>query len=184
MGSGKEILKDIISKKVPNYSVSLSSVIKTMGKRKEFSRTDLQDLGDELRKKYGNHILAKLAIEYLQRNRPLIIVDGIRNLGEAEYLRKTFGENFKLIAIDAPAQIRFERISARKRSGDPETFEQFLEMEKRDRGEEQPSYGQQVQKCMDIADFKIDNSGTIAELEKRIDGILSEIFAEATTAKS
>ena len=53
------------------------------------TRQTLVDLGNELRSKYGDHILARRTIEILQgKIADLIIIDGIRNLGEVQELKK------------------------------------------------------------------------------------------------
>jgi dephospho-CoA kinase len=177
IGCGKELVKEILSRNFANYSVSLSSAIRwEMEKRKgSVSRGTLQDMGNELRQKYGTHVLAKVAVEYLQRNRPLIIVDGIRNPGEAEYLKKTFGDNFKLIAVDAPQQLRFERVKNRARAGDPADFDAFVQMDDRDQGKDEPPYGQHVKTCIDMADFKVENSGTPDELAAKMQEVIKQL---------
>jgi len=170
MGSGKEMTKEILKKNFSCYYVTLSTVIRgELEKRKiSFNRTTLQDMGDQMRKQYGTHILALLAIEYLPRDKEMIVIDGIRNLGEAEYLKKKFGKGFVLVAIDAPQNVRWERIQKRGEKTDPKTFEEFLEAEKRDLGEGQPDYGQKVGACMKIADITIVNDGSLQDFEDKI----------------
>jgi dephospho-CoA kinase len=91
--SGKEVVKRILMERYSAYHVTLSDVIRgeLEKKRGQLNRTTLQDMGNEMRKKYGSEILAKLAISYLPRDKQIIIVDGIRNPGEIEYLKKNFG---------------------------------------------------------------------------------------------
>ncbi|MEM5802170.1 MAG: AAA family ATPase [Candidatus Aenigmatarchaeota archaeon] len=177
IGAGKEVIVDYLKRKYSCWYVSLSSIIRAEleKKKKDFNRKTLQDLGNEMRKKYGKHILAKLATDFMQKNRQILIVDGIRNDGEADYLRKTFKDDFILIAVDAPREIRFERTLKRGRPTDPKTFEEFLEVDERDQGKNEPEYGQQVRKCIEMADIVFINDGTIEEFEKEIDKTLSQI---------
>lgn len=178
--SGKGSVKEIISRKVDCYAVSLSSVIKAEMEEKkgELSRKVLQDRGNELRKKYGLDILARLATDYMQKDKEILIVDGIRNPGEVEYLRKKFGKNFFLIAVDAPREIRFERMIKRNRKDDPKTWEEFLETDERDLGKGEPEYGQQVKKCMEKADFLIINDKDLKDLEEKVDEIILKIKSQ------
>lgn len=178
IGSGKNLVRDIIQKKFSAYPVSLSSIIRAELEKKKsiFNRTTLQDLGNVLRQKYGGGVLAMLAVEYLQRDKDLIIIDGIRNPGEVEYLKKKFGRDFALISVDAPPETRFERISRRASETDPKSWEEFLEMDKRDLGENEPEYGQQVKKCMEMADFSIINDGTTSNLENKINEVMSQLM--------
>jgi len=170
IGAGKDIVKEFLISRFNSYYVSLSSIIRTEAEEKKsnFNRKTLQDLGDGLRKKYGNGILAKLAVEYLQRDKELIIVDGIRNVAEVEFLRKTFGEKFILIGVDAPQKLRFERVGKRRTTRDPKTWEEFVEMDKRDQGENEPEYGQQTKKCLEQADFVIFNDGEREKVESEL----------------
>jgi len=170
LGSGKETAKEIIKRNLSCYYVTLSTIIRgELEKRKaSFNRTSLQDMGDQMRKQYGTHILALLAVEYLPRDKEIIIIDGIRNPGEVEWLRKKFGRDFVMIAIDAPQSVRWERMQKRAKRTDPKTFEEFLVAEKRDIGEGQPDYGQQVAACMKIADITIVNDGSLQDFEDKI----------------
>jgi dephospho-CoA kinase len=170
MGSGKDVVSQYLKKEFGCYYAKISDAIRTEIQKKKgtLSRKTLQDLGDELRRKYGTHILAKLTTDYLPRNKPLIIVDGIRNPGEMKYLKETFGRDFVSIAVDRSPELRFENIKKRARRDDPSTLEEFLEDDARDQGINQPEYGQQVRKCIDAADFVIKNDGSFEEFQTNI----------------
>ncbi len=177
IGSGKEVVSDALKKKFNSYYVSLSSVIRgELEKRKKlFNRVSLQDMGNEMRKKYGTHILAMLAVEYLGKDKEMIIIDGIRNPGEAEYLRKKFQGDFKLIAVDAPKEVRFERMLKRSRPTDPKTKEEFEALDKRDEGEGESLYGQQTRKCFELADFCVVNNGSMERFEAKIKEVIQKL---------
>jgi len=175
--SGKKTAKHILMRKYSAYHVTLSDVIRGELEKKKgrLSRTALQDMGNEMRKQYGPGILAKLAISYLPRDKELIIIDGIRNLGEIEYLKKNFGNKFVLLGLDASQEVRWERMQRRAKPTDPKNFEEFLISEKRDLGEGEPLWGQQVRSCIQQADFTIMTDGTLEQLEQKIDEIFSKI---------
>jgi len=179
LGSGKSSVKQLILQKYNCYYVTLSDVIRGELEKKRglLDRTALQDMGDEMRKKYGAHILAMLAIEYLPKVKEVTVIDGIRNPGEVEYLKNKFGKDFALIAVDAPVEVRFERTKARGDQKDPQTMEEFLELDKRDKGEGQPAYGQQVAACVAVADFKIDNSSAPEQLEQQVNEVMQKIMS-------
>jgi len=138
---------------------------------------DLQDIGNELREKFGNGILVSRTLKIMEKNRNYVI-DGIRNLGEIKELRKE--KDFFLIAVDAPQEKRFERLVIRGRSSDPKTWQEFLPMDERDRGKEELNLGQQVDKCMAQADFKIYNSESLTELNRITEEILKKIIKRPT----
>jgi dephospho-CoA kinase len=178
IGSGKEAAAEHIKKTFSCFYVKLSQVLRNEleKKRKGLSRNLLQDSGDEMRSTYGGHVLAKVSIEYLPRNKDLIILDGIRNPGEIDYLKSNFNSGFFLIGIDSKPETRFERISKRARRDDPRTWEEFLEMDSRDQGNGQPEFGQQTRRCIEKADFKIDNDGTEEEFLAKIDETVKRIL--------
>lgn len=178
IGSGKEIVREIFEKNTSSYSVVLSSLLKDDALKKQgikITREIRQNLGNELRKQYGAEVLVKIAVNFMQRNKDFLIIDGIRNPGEADFLREKFGDDFKLIAVDAPQQTRFERISQRRRDGDPITLEEFVKLDERDQGKDEPEYGLQVRKCIETADIILQNDGSMEEFQKKVEDAIKEL---------
>jgi dephospho-CoA kinase len=169
--SGKGKFADILKEKGFVY-ISLSDIVREEATRRgilDYTIVQLQDIGNELREKHGAGVLAKMAISKFSEGENYVI-DGIRNPGEiGEFGR--YGD-FKLIAVDAQPEIRFRRILARRRHSDPKNWEEFLAMERRDLGLDELSEGQQVLKCMELANIKVYNHGSIDELMDRIIQIL------------
>lgn len=177
IGSGKDVVREILEKKFNTVSVKLSDLLdQAILKKKGIATTReiQQDSGDQLRKQYGNHILAKIAVEFMKKNNDMKVIDGIRNPGEVDFLRQQFGEDFKLIAVDAPQQVRFERVVKRNRDIDPKTWEEFVVADERDQGKEQPEYGQQVRKCIEMADVVLQNDGSLEEFQKKVEDVIRE----------
>lgn len=141
----------------------------------DHSRDTLIRLGTEMRQKYGNGILAKKINEKInqlkKQGKNDFVVDSIRNPGEIEELRKNKG--FILIAVHTDAKIRFERLLKRGRVGDAKTFEEFLEHENRESNNE--GAGQQLDKCIEMADTVINSNGTIEEANKDIDDYINSL---------
>jgi dephospho-CoA kinase len=177
IGSGKNEVKEIIKQRFNCYCVTLSDVIKAEIEKKRglLDRKTLQDMGNEMRKKYGPHILAMLAVEYLPRDKEIIIVDGIRNPAEGEYLRKRFGNNFIWIGVDAPLEIRFKRATERRQHNDPKSFEEFVKLDARDQGLNEPEYGQQTKKCLEKCDVLIFNDGSLEDLKLKVNNFIDKM---------
>ncbi len=150
---------------------SLSDVIREEATKRglEHTRDNLIKLGTEMREKHGNSILAKKINEKINQlktqGKKDFVVDSIRNPGEIEELRKNKG--FMLIAVHTDARIRFERLLKRGRAGDARTFEEFLEHENKENNNE--GAGQQLDKCIEMADTVINSNGTIEEANRDID---------------
>jgi dephospho-CoA kinase len=135
------------------------------------TRENQQNLGNEIRTKEGSGGLAKRLIAKMEPGKNYVI-DGIRNLGEVNELRKL--KDFYLIAIDVPQKLRFERIVARNMDRDPKTWDEFIKADTRDFNDGLSS-GLQIDKCMEIADYTIMNDSTIDEFKERFEEIFNRI---------
>lgn len=181
IGSGKDVVREILERKLNTISVRLSDFLETDVLKKQgitITRSVQQNLGNELRKKYGSHILAKLAIDFMNKTNRIKVIDGIRNPGEIDFLKNHFGNDFKLIAIDAPQQLRFDRVIKRNRGigYDPQTWEEFIIADEHDQGKDQPEHGQNVRKCIEMADVILQNDGSLEDLQKKVDNVVKEVL--------
>jgi len=182
LASGKTSVMDFfLSRFSSSYFVSLSEIIKEelLKEGKELKRENFIEKGNELRKKYGAQILVEVATLTLPsiKSDLIVIIDGIRNPGEIEYLREKFGKDFVLIAVDAPKELRFKRLLERGKEGDPKTFEEFEKIDEVDNGKGQPEYGQRVGDCLKLADYLIINDGSVEELNKKLEEISKLILS-------
>ena len=173
--SGKGTVAEILKKKNFTYhslSDSLRDELKSL--KKEETRENLIDIGNELREKGGPGVLADKLIPKLnfENNH---IVDSIRNPLEVISLRKeTLLRRFFLISVDANSRLRYDRLCSRGRIGDTDSWEKFVEQEKKEENVDDPNK-QQLSKTMQMADYNIDNSGTLQELEAQVNKIISSL---------
>lgn len=175
MGSGKgEFSKFLREKGFTHYS--LSDRVREEAKRRnlEPKRETLQDIGDALRKEFGNDILARKTEEIIaQSDNRLIVIDSIRNPGEVKYLKKKLG--VYILGITAYPSVRLKRYLA-SANYDPKTSEAFFKASRRDSGEEEENYGQQVGACLKMTDSIIENNGSLEELREKGARFLKEHF--------
>ena len=126
--------------------------------------------------------LATRVIELLETDETKyssILFDGIRNLGEIETLKDRFGRRFYLLAIECPTSERWERVGPSEYEAHNRTIRDFLADDERDRDQEY-SYGQQVQLCVDNADAIVINDAevTSASLRKKIVNLIELVTGE------
>ena len=180
MGSGKGTFSKYLKQKGFNY-ISISDQVRKEAEKKgfEIKREALQNIGNLMRKKYGNSYWAKLALRKINENQNWII-DGIRNTGEIKKIKK-FPNSF-IIAIDSIESIRLRRIEKRnklteegRKNSDLKNKDGLKKAELRDRGFKEPSYGQQVIKCIKMADYKITNNSSLQDFYSKIDEVLRKI---------
>ncbi len=156
---------------------SLSDALRDEATRqgKGHSRDVLIKLGTEMRQKLGDGILAVRMNEKINQlkdqGREDFVVDSIRNPGEIKELRKN--KDFALVAVHADAKIRFQRLLKRGRTGDAQTLEEFFEHERKENNNE--GAGQQLDKCIEMANFLINSNGTIEEANKDIDRYIDSL---------
>ena len=141
----------------------------------ELTRENLQRVGNELREKFGPNILAKRLAERITREglEKNFVVESIRTPGEIEELKKL--PNFSLVFVDAEANTRYQRAKERLREKEKiSSFEDFMTSEKKEMTSKDPN-SQNLSKCKDIAEFTIDNNGTLEDLEKKVDDLLLKL---------
>jgi dCMP deaminase len=174
LASGKGVVSDFFKKQGFVY-LSLSDELREIVKEKKISvtRENLINEGNKLRNERGAGVLGELVREKIENQQfRKAIVDGIRNPAEIKELQKI--ADFFLVCVDAPREIRFERMKERNRESDPVTWEEFLKIDEKDRGEADEK-GQQVRKCMEMADFMIFNDSTLEEAEEKVRKLYDKI---------
>jgi deoxycytidylate deaminase len=122
-------------------------------------RTLLQDQGNILRQP-DPAAIAKQLIEKIEAKGDAgadVVVEAVRNPAEIRAFRERFGDRAFVVALDAPLQVRFERSY-----GDyGDDLEQFKRDDARDKGEDEPEYGQRTEECVYLADISINNDAQL-----------------------
>ncbi|HRK40626.1 MAG TPA: AAA family ATPase [Candidatus Saccharibacteria bacterium] len=119
--SGKDTIAHALEADYGFTHVSTGDMVReaAMRERGSIERPVLFEVADEHRHRDGAGVFV---VHALEKPRPLVVT-GIRSLGEAKALKAAGGV---LLFIDAPAQVRYERMKARHRDAETElTFEQF-----------------------------------------------------------
>ena len=171
MSSGKgEVAKYLIKKGFEYYC--FSDILKEEAKKRniEPTRKNLQKLGTDIKKDEANRgILAKKLLEMVKTDKA--VLDGVRNADEIRELRKAKG--FFLIGVNAEQKLRFLRMQERARAGDPIEFDEFKKLD--DLENKGITKGQEIDKCIEMADFTIINGGSLENLKEEIEIILKNI---------
>jgi len=134
-GAGKGVFR--------RFFMRMGCPVVTMGDqvRAEVKRRNLEPTPENvgkvmlnLRELEGPAVVAKRCVPEVNRLNSVIVgIDGIRSLVEVEEFKKHF-PNFVLIAIHASPKTRFNRLSRRRRSDDPQDWETFMERDLREIG--------------------------------------------------
>ncbi len=94
-----------------------------------------------------------------------VLVDGLRSTVELERFREAFGDDFTLVAVHAPFELRAERLGDRGRDDSDDDRDALRE---RDAREIELGLGE----TLDHADAEIDNTGSLSAFRERVREIL------------
>ncbi len=166
-GSGKTVGADHLRKKGFEFHSLSDEIREELARLKlEPNRENLIAQGNRLRAEFGPAVLAERIKRKLHSDRHYA-VDSIRSPYEVDSLRET--GMFRLLHLDAPRAVRFERVCARGGDRAPASFEEFVEQEEREM--EGDAARQQLRATWRKADETIVNAGSIDELTASIDRI-------------
>jgi dephospho-CoA kinase len=165
-GAGKGEAAAYLGRKGYSY-LSLSDVLREelAARGLAASRDNLIAVGNELRARFGADVLARRTMDKV---RGPAVIDSIRNPREVECLRRQ--EGFILIAVDAPIEVRFARTRARGRDESAATLEEFRAKEEIEMAGSET--GQQLARCIELADRRVVNDGTLEELWRKVEECL------------
>lgn len=170
-GAGKTVAAEHLCKKGFAFH-SLSDVIRAELAARDIpaNRENLIAEGNRLRKEHGPAILAQRIARKLRPDQNYV-VDSIRSPYEVRALREE--SEFYLLHLDAPREVRYERVRARGEARTPASFEEFLEQEEREIDSTDPAH-QQLRATWAERDETIHNGGTLEEFREAVSSVAKE----------
>ena len=166
-GAGKSTIATGLKNKGLDV-INMGDAVRAEAKRRNLEPTgsNLGKLMLELREKNGPGAVAELIQDNIKNsNHDIIIIDGIRSNEEIKVL-KNLG-TVKLLSIHASSNTRYNFLSKRARSDDPQSRENFEERDKRE-------IGVGISNSIALADESISNNNlTIEELVEHAFNIIS-----------
>ena len=166
-GAIKEYLKSHYGAQECRFSTSMRDVLARLDIPVE--RDNLVKLSVAVREAFGQDIFSKVVVSDIKNlDSDIVVLDGARRLEDLKYIKDLPG--FTLISVDADSKIRYRRLVERNENkGDAEkTYEQFIADHELDTERSIPS-------VMKMADFTIDNSGSLEEMKKKVDDIMDKL---------
>jgi dCMP deaminase len=176
LAAGKGVVSDFLKEKgFAYYSVRefLTREIKQRGL--EVNRDNMVLVANQLRKMNSPSYLVEKLYEEAKKENTECVIESLRTPGEINELKKK--GDFILLAIDANQGIRYMRSQSRKSETDKISFEKFKSDEEREMFSTDPNK-QNISECIKLADFKIDNNGTLKELNSKLKKIFEDIVKE------
>lgn len=169
-GGGKGTVVDhVVTKGFAHYSVRSFLTEELTRQGRGHDRSELRLLANELRAtKDPAYIIRTLYEKAVQDGVENAVIESVRNVGEAEFLKS---KGAKLLAVDADQKLRYERVQKRRSTTDQVDFPTFVHHEEREMRPEGP-HDMDVRGVIAMADFTIQNNGTLEELHKKADAFL------------
>jgi dephospho-CoA kinase len=171
-GSGKdEVLKYLKARYgVPFFSTG--DMVREIAAQEgvEPTRDKLRVISESYFREKGEGCFVRVLAERIRRDaEPVVGISGIRSLKDIQILREVFGDAFVLVNVFvSDPRRRYERMVKRAEERDPQQYEQFL---MQDEAEEALFH---ITEAGEQADYAISNDGTLADLHRAIDSLVSD----------
>lgn len=175
IAAGKTATTDYMIEKYGAQPYKFSNMLRDVLARiyQPATRENLQKLSTVVRQLFGEDVMSKTIFQDLAHaTAPIVVAEGIRRPSDIEHLATL--PHFVLIAIDADARTRYERITKRSENPDDQTktWETFLT-------ESQKEPEQKIRDVMSQAAHTINNNGSLDNLYAQIDTLM-QTLAEKT----
>ena len=163
-GAGKTAVSDYY--KTKGFTVfSLSDIVRQEATRlgRSLIRVNLVKTGNELKAEFGDDVLAIRVFDQAAMY-DNVVFDSVRHPAEVRYLK---AHGVRMIGLDAPIGLRYERIHLRQSETDAIDFETFRLHDQRERSGE--SSGQKVDECLGLCEHVFQNDGLLETVLEKID---------------
>lgn len=130
-------------------------------------------IAKQLREEKGEDAIAEESLPHVREaleDSDVVLVDGLRSGVEADRFEETFGEEFVLVSVEAPFEVRAKRLRDRARDDSDLDDESLRERERREL-----AFG--MDEAIDRADRTIDNTDSLEAYRRRARSILAEAGA-------
>ena len=175
LGAGKGTIVDYLvqNRGFVHFSVRAFLIEEIKRRGMEVNRDSMTLVGNDLRAQHTPSWIVEQLYEQAQASGCNCIIESVRTTGEVDALRGK--PNFYLFAVDADPKVRYERAVLRGSETDHVSYETFLANEQREMDNPDPNK-QNLRGCIERADFRFDNNGSIELLHQQVEQVLSQIM--------
>jgi dephospho-CoA kinase len=171
-GSGKdEVLKYLRTKHSVPF-LSTGDVVREIASSEgvEPTRENLGKISDRYFREFGKGYFVRLLAYKIQHTGGKIAgISGIRSLDDVSILKGIFRKDFILIHVYiTDPHVRYSRMTKRNEERDPHSYEELLQQ---DKAEEELFATKEAER---LADYSISNDGTLDDLHREIDSLVSD----------
>ena len=144
------------------------------------NRNSMTVLANRLRSAYGPSYIIDQLYERANHDGHDCVIESIRTPGEIQSLRRK--PDFFLFAVDATPRKRYNRIKKRGSETDAVSFKEFVAAEEKEMNSDDP-HKQNLALCINMADYRFDNNGSIEHLLAEVRKVMKIIKKEIADGK-
>jgi dephospho-CoA kinase len=171
-GSGKDEVLKYLRLKYDVPFLATGDVVREIAAKEgvEPTRENLGKISDRHFREFGKGYFVQLLAEKIRHAGWKVAgISGIRSLNDVFILKDVFGRDFILIDVFiTDPHLRYRRMTARGEGRDPHSYEQFLQQ---DTAEEELFSLKEAER---LADYSISNDGTLDDLHREIDRLVTD----------
>ena len=142
--------------------LSLSDEIRAEAVLQEglLTREILTQVGNSFRQRYGGDYWVRRCLQGVISPgfAGVVLLDSFRHEAEVYRCRAHWGRRFRLLAVQAPLEVRWRRVQARKRQEDEASGEAIRGLLEEELTDSPEAWGLHVATCLSRADFTVDGS--------------------------
>ncbi|MDP4291057.1 MAG: AAA family ATPase [Bacteroidota bacterium] len=174
LGAGKGTIVEYLTdhKGFKHFSVRAFLIVEIKKRGLIVNRDTMTRVANELRAQNSPSYIVDCLFEKAVASGENCVIESIRTPGEIDSLRNK--GRFILLAVDADAAIRYERVVLRNSETDRISFDTFIDNEQREMNSDDPNK-QNLHTCIQQADYVFSNNGTLDELTLQVEKVLREI---------
>jgi len=173
-GSGKDTVAHYLKRRYDvdllRFSMPLKKTLNLFFDKS--SKEDQAWLYGMFKDRFGEDVLHKGVLRYVQQHNGIMCVNGMRMMMDLEFMRSF--ENSYIIYVTADQKLRWERATSRgEKTDDDQSFEDFQKFESEAETEKAiPVIGES-------ADFVITNDGSMDDLLWQVDDAMKQILKKS-----
>lgn len=171
IGAGKDTLMELLKNEYgfKHFSVRGYLTEKLQEEGEEVTRTNMTNLANRLREANHPAFLAEELFNIAKQAGGNAVIESIRTPGEIDFLKDH--AEFKLFAVDADPNLRYERVRDRMSVTDRIDFNTFMAEEQREMSNSDP-HMQNIAACIRVADYKFRNNASVEMMYKKVRKVL------------
>ncbi|MCA9366357.1 AAA family ATPase [Candidatus Kaiserbacteria bacterium] len=178
-GAGKGVVSDYLvdTKKFAHFSARTFIIAEIERRGLPIDRNSMIEVANDLRHTYGPTYIFEQLVAMAKEHGGNCVVESIRAVAEARYMQEQGGV---VLGVDAPPELRYERIVKRGSETDHVTFDEWRAQEVRESNPDDPTK-QDIFGALKESDVIIQNDGTVPELHTKIEEFLALYTNDAAT---